>query len=99
VERDPETPLPKAGEGLVGWHYRYLSPTTERVTGCPLDFFRDGPHRFAEIIHPDDRVAVLSERTAFLLSSQSFFSNEMRIVGMDGHERWVRSDMNATRDE
>ena len=98
AERDPDTPLPKAGEGLVGWHYRYLSSATERVTGCPLQFFLDGPHRFAEIVHPDDRQAVLSERTAFLLSPHTYFSMELRIVGADGQERWVRSDLHATRD-
>jgi two-component system, cell cycle sensor histidine kinase and response regulator CckA len=98
VERETETPAPKPGDGLVGWRYRYLSALTESVTGWPISFFHDGPHKFAEIVHPDDRVPVLTERAAFLLSPETFFTMELRLIGKDGVERWVRSDMQAVRD-
>ncbi|MCE9533506.1 MAG: PAS domain S-box protein [Planctomycetes bacterium] len=98
AEREPETTLAGPCEELRGWRYRYLSHATERVVGWPLEFFNDGPHRFAQIIHPDDRNAVLTERTTFLLSPETFFSMELRVIGQDGLERWIRSDMQATRD-
>ncbi len=98
AERGSDVSTPKAVEALVGWRYRYLSPAAEQVTGWPLSFFEEGPQRFDEIIHPDDRVAVATERTAFLLSPQTTFSMEMRLIGPEGAERWVRSQMHATRD-
>jgi len=98
AERDDLSSSIGVSGGLQGWHYRYLSPETERVTGWPLEFFLPGPHKFADIIHPDDRSAILSERTAFLLSPQASFSMEVRVVAPDGQARWVRSDMQATRD-
>ncbi len=98
AERNVDAELPKPAEGLTDWHFRYLSPAMERVAGWPLHFFADGPHKFADIIHPDDRMAVLTERLTFLLSPERFFSIEMRLIGADGTERWVRSDMQATRD-
>ena len=98
AERDLDIPLPSATEDLQGWRFRYLAPAMQRVVGWPLDYFLDGPHRFTDIIHPDDRNAVLSERATFLLSPEDFLSMEMRVIGQDGIERWVRSEMLATRD-
>jgi len=97
-ERGDEAMAINVSTGLVGWRYRYLSPATQRVTGWPLEFFLPGPQQFAEIIHPDDRSAALADRTAFLLSPESLFSMELRVLGPDGQVRWIRSDMQATRD-
>ena len=99
VERPADEALTTPRDDLAGWRFRFLSPSVERVTGWPVSFFLEGPQRFAEIIHPDDRSAVLAERTAFLLSPNQFFSIELRVVGADGFVRWIRYDLQATRDD
>lgn len=37
------------------WHYRYISPVIQALTGRPIEFFLPGPQRLASIILPDDR--------------------------------------------
>jgi len=96
AERDHDA-LASAAEGFAGWHFRYLSPAVEQVTGWPLVHFVGGPICLAQIIHPDDRAAMTTECSAFLLSPQSYFSMEVRLIGADGRERWVRADIQATR--
>ncbi len=96
AERAPDS---IQGDKEAGWQFRYLSPSVERVTGWPASFFRNGPQRFIEIIHPDDRSMVLSARAAFLLSPNRIFNTEMRVVGADGFVRWIRWDLQVTRDE
>lgn len=98
VERTSFHSPPLSEQAHGDWQFRFLSPSVERVTGWPVSFFLDGPQRFAEIVHPDDRHIVLSEGAAFLVSPNPILSLEMRIVGADGLVRWVRSDIQATRD-
>src|SRR5437588_679780 len=37
------------------WSYRYCSPVVARVTGRPAEYFLQGPSRWKEVVHPDDR--------------------------------------------
>jgi PAS domain S-box-containing protein len=99
VERTSLNSSPFSEQAEGNWHFRFLSPSVERVTGWPVSFFLVGPQRFAEIVHPDDRDTMLSEGAAFLVSPNPILSMEMRVVGADGFVRWLRSDIQATRDD
>lgn len=99
AERTADANMTVGADALTSWQFRFLSPSVERVTGWPVSYFLDGPWKFTEIIHPDDRQTILSERAAFLLSPDLIFSTELRVVGADGFVRWIRSDIQATRDD
>jgi PAS domain S-box-containing protein len=73
------------------FRYRYYSPTVERITGRPAEFYMAGAERWLSTVHPEDR-AGLAEISERLHSGQSASSeNEHRIVLPDGTIRWVRA--------
>jgi PAS domain S-box-containing protein len=75
------------------WHYRYLSPVVERITGRPVGFFLDDPLRWEEAVHPDD----LPRRRELLagVSTGTAAEIEYRLRRPDGTVRWVRESISA----
>jgi PAS domain S-box-containing protein len=70
-------------------HYRYISPSCERVTGYrPAEFVAD-PELQLRIIHPDDRERFAAHLQAIRVSSHQTDSEEYRIVTRSGEMRWI----------
>jgi PAS domain S-box-containing protein len=67
----------------------YVSPAYETIWGRPYQEVYENPMAFADAIHPDDREAVLQDRTERLL--KGLYNVEYRIIRPDGEVRWVAS--------
>lgn len=66
----------------------YVSPSCERITGYkPYEFIND-PGLFENIIHPDDKKAVMSAMKK-LFDKKSIISLDFRIIRSDGDVRWI----------
>ena len=64
------------------------SGTLADVLGVDPNAFTSDPYAFTEIIHPDDRQ---DHRDRIVAAAQAGadFQNEVRVVRMDGEERWL----------
>jgi PAS domain S-box-containing protein len=71
------------------FRYLYYSPSVERITGRPAEFYMSGPERWMSTVHPEDRarLAEISERR--LAGQPAPSEDEHRIVLPDGTIRWV----------
>ena len=86
--------LSLAAGGLGSWDWDFLrneivwSGTLADVLGVDPNAFTSDPYAFTEIIHPDDRQ---EHRDRIIAAAQAGedFHNEVRVVRMDGEERWV----------
>src|SRR5262249_25892 len=78
------------------WEYRYLSPVIEKLTGRPVDFFRDNLERWRDTVHPEDRPRW--EQALVRLRAGQPRQEEYRIVRADGTIRWVRDNVLVSRD-
>ena len=86
--------LSLAAGGLGSWDWDFLrnevvwSGTLADVLGVDPNAFTSDPYAFTEIIHPDDRQ---DHRDRIVAAAQAGadFQNEVRVVRMDGEERWL----------
>lgn len=66
----------------------YLSPAAEKVYGRPVGDFTEHTSLWQEVIHPDERAAVLQRRRS--LPDTKSVDMEYRILEPGGGSRWVR---------
>lgn len=79
------------GEGE--WHYRYLSPVVERLTGRPVGYFLDNLAAWEQVIVPEDLSRWREFRTR--LASGQAAELEYRLRRTDGETAWVRESVVA----
>jgi PAS domain S-box-containing protein len=65
----------------------YVNPAYETITGRTCQSLAEDPKSYEEIIHPEDRVRVLSRLRESLEIGQ--FDEEFRIIRADNVTRWV----------
>ena len=86
--------LSLAAGGLGSWDWDFLrnevvwSGTLADVLGVDPNAFTSDPYAFTEIIHPDDRQEHRDKIVAAAQAGEDF-QNEVRVVRMDGEERWL----------
>jgi PAS domain S-box-containing protein len=86
--------LSLAAGGLGSWDWDFIrneiqwSGTLADVLGVDPNAFTSDPVAFTEIIHPDDRDEHRSRIVAAAEAGEDFH-NEMRVVRLDGEERWL----------
>lgn len=74
----------------------YVSPAFERIWGRPIQSLYDSPMSWAESIHPDDRVRVVT--AAATEQTTGAYDQEYRIERPDGAIRWIRDQAFPVRD-
>jgi PAS domain S-box-containing protein len=65
----------------------YVNPAYETITGRSCESVRENPKSYEEVIHPEDRVRVLSRLGESVQTGQ--LDEEFRITKPDGATRWV----------
>jgi PAS domain S-box-containing protein len=65
----------------------YVNPAYEIITGRSCESLEKDPKSYEEVIHPEDRVRVLSRLGEAVQTGQ--FDEEFRITKPDGASRWV----------
>jgi PAS domain S-box-containing protein len=65
----------------------YVNPAYEIITGRSRESLEEDPKSYEEVIHPEDRVRVLSRLAESVKTGQ--FDEEFRITKPDGAARWV----------
>jgi PAS domain S-box-containing protein len=65
----------------------YVNPAFETITGCSCESLLEDPKSYEDVIHPEDRVRVLSRLGEAVQSGP--FDEEFRIVRPDNAIRWV----------
>ena len=79
------------------WKYNYYSPMVERITGRPPSFYLEGPDRWLETVHPEDRAICLEAFKKLATGQSPREEGEYRIVLPDGKVRWTRDSATLTR--
>lgn len=72
---------------------RYASPMADRIVGRPLSTLTAAKERWLEVVHPDDRSAVLAGVQRIWKGESDHEEVECRLLLPDGGVRWVRSRM------
>jgi PAS domain S-box-containing protein len=67
----------------------FISGRMEKITGYPAGQFMRDPTLFAHIIHPEDRMRVMSEIDT-ALHTEGPINTEYRIITVKGETRWIR---------
>src|SRR5581483_1933876 len=65
----------------------FVNPTYETITGRSCQSLADNPSSYEEVIHPKDRVHVLTKLDEATRNGQ--FNERFRILRPDGAVRWV----------
>jgi PAS domain S-box-containing protein len=65
----------------------YVNQAYEVITGRPCQSLKDDPKSYEDVIHPEDRVRVLSRLNESVETGQ--FDEEFRIIRTDKAVRWV----------
>jgi PAS domain S-box-containing protein len=74
----------------------YVNPAYETTTGRSCESLEEDPKSYEEVIHPEDRVRVLSRLAESVQTGQ--LDEEFRITKPDGATRWVWVRGFAVRD-
>jgi PAS domain S-box-containing protein len=77
------------------WHFRYISPVVEHLTGRPAPYFQHDLARWQEVIHPQDWECWLQSLRRLRSGQPS--QVEYRVVWPDGSVRWLRDSVRVTR--
>jgi PAS domain S-box-containing protein len=77
------------------WHYRYMSPVIETITGRPAEFLVKSLRQWWSIVHVDDRKRY--EKALGRLRAGQPIQEEYRVVWPDGKARWVRDSVLVSR--
>jgi two-component system, cell cycle sensor histidine kinase and response regulator CckA len=75
----------------------YRSRRWSEMLGYPPDYNPSLPE-MRELIHPDDREALIHQRDEHYAGNTQFLASEHRIRGADGRYRWIMVRAQATRD-
>jgi PAS domain S-box-containing protein len=65
----------------------YVNPAYETITGRSCESLKEDPKSYEEVIHPEDRIRVLSRLGESVQTGQ--FDEEFRITTPDNTTRWV----------
>src|SRR6266481_3966882 len=65
----------------------YVNPAYQTITGRPCESLQEDPKSYEEVIHPEDRIHVLSRLGESVQTGQ--LDEEFRITKPDGATRWV----------
>jgi PAS domain S-box-containing protein len=65
----------------------YVNPAYETITGRPCQSLSDDPKSYEDVIHPEDRIRVLSRLEESVRTGH--FDEEFRIVRPDNTPHWV----------
>ncbi len=65
----------------------YVNPAYEKITGRPCQSLSEDPRSYEDVIHPEDRVRVLSRLDESVRTGQ--LDEEFRIVRPDNTTHWV----------
>jgi PAS domain S-box-containing protein len=76
----------------------YVSPQVMDVLGYTPGECISAPDLWMEIVHPDDREAVLAEDLRTSETGETFVM-EYRQIARDGHPVWIRDEATLVRDE
>jgi diguanylate cyclase (GGDEF)-like protein/PAS domain S-box-containing protein len=81
---------------LPGENIIYLGPTSKEIFGRKADDFLAEPELWINVVHPDDRPAMLAAWRA-LVTEDRPFDVEYRVVRPDGSQRWVNDRGHVVR--
>jgi diguanylate cyclase (GGDEF)-like protein/PAS domain S-box-containing protein len=76
----------------------YVSPQVTDIVGYTPEECTSAPDLWTEILHPDDREAVLAEDLRTNETGEPFVM-EYRQISRDGHVVWTRDEATLVRDE
>lgn len=79
------------------WHYRYLSPGVQRLTGRAAGVFLGDPQAWESAVDPDDLPAWRAFRDRLRAGRPGAL--EYRLRGPDGPPRWVRENVLVSPEE
>jgi PAS domain S-box-containing protein len=99
VERTPVIvyqELPSTGEYLTEENFTYLSPQVEAILGYPMERWMTGGF-WLDILHPDDRDAVLAESSRTATSGDAY-KQDYRMIAADGRVIWFHDESVLIRD-
>jgi PAS domain S-box-containing protein len=65
----------------------YVNPAYATITGHSIESLQTNPASYRELIHPEDRIRVLSRLQE--TSSSGLFDEEFRLTRSDGTVRWI----------
>lgn len=68
--------------------YRYVSPSSERITGYRPDEFYGDPRLLERIVHPDDREH-MARHLSDVQHRQQSYTRQFRIITRGGEKRWI----------
>jgi PAS domain S-box-containing protein len=71
----------------------YVSKAYETITGRPLSEIYEAPASYRDLIHPEDRLRVLTKLEE--AGKTGRFDEEFRILRSDGVQRWISSTASA----
>ncbi len=76
----------------------YIGPQIQTLTGYSTREWTENPKLWLEIIHPQDRPAVIHENN---LTNETLapYHVEYRIIARDGSVKWLREEATVIRDE
>jgi PAS domain S-box-containing protein len=81
----------------VGSSFTYLSPQVETILGYPMARWTKQGAFWLEILHPDDREAVLAESERTALSGEPY-RQDYRVIAADGRVVWFHDESVLIRD-
>ena len=89
----------------ISWEYfrdangfAYVSPSCSRLTGYAPEEFLSNPRLLEEITHPSNRKSFL-DHLSHAQWDREATRMKLRLIGRDGHERWVEHVCEPVRDE
>lgn len=74
--------------------FHSVSASIEKITGISADQLQKGGQAWLDLIHQDDRQAVLDARKAVIHAKEHGYSIQYRFVLPDGGERWLEESGN-----
>jgi PAS domain S-box-containing protein len=78
--------------------FTYISPQVESILGYPLERWVGQGDFWLEVMHPDDRDAVLAESERTALSGEPY-RQDYRMIAADGRAVWFHDESILIRDD
>ena len=86
------------GDSAAGSTMLYVSPQIERILGYPAERWATDPGFWVDIVHPDDRQAVLDEGGRAVESGEPY-RQDYRMVAADGRVVWIHDESVLINDD
>ncbi|MFN8232035.1 MAG: PAS domain-containing protein [Actinomycetota bacterium] len=81
----------------VASSFTYISPQVETILGYPVERWTEQGDFWLEVLHPDDREAVLTESERTALSGEPY-RQDYRVIAADGRTVWFHDEAVLIRD-